>query len=288
MLQFLPIDEDDIFAVRATGKLTHEDYQRFLPELEARIPADSPVSLLIELDDFHGWTLEAMKDDFKLGMSGNFKRIALLGTKKWQRWMTAMAAPFVDANIRYFDNESAGEAWDWLRESAEIALDEAVDEPISPYSNIIVAVDFSPHSLAAVRRALELANLYLAQLTLIHVINEEYLYDVLYGPGDMMMAGYTSPQNASATEDVLRERAEANIEALRNTLEQPLVEAEIMVGTPSNTILSFAEAKKADLIVIGTHGRRGLARLLGSTAITVMTKSRCDVLSIPLSPSQEI
>lgn len=59
MFQFIPVAERDLFAFRATGKLTDDDYQVFLPQLEELIEARGPISMLMELEDFHGWDAKA-------------------------------------------------------------------------------------------------------------------------------------------------------------------------------------------------------------------------------------
>jgi universal stress protein A len=51
-------------------------------------------------------------------------------------------------------------------------------------------------------------------------------------------------------------------------------------GPPSYEIVTAAKEKNADLIVVGAHGRRGLQRLLGSTAISVINHATCDVLAV--------
>jgi len=53
-------------------------------------------------------------------------------------------------------------------------------------------------------------------------------------------------------------------------------------GLPSHEIIVVAKEKSADLIVVGTHGRRGLQRLLGSTANSVINHAACDVLAVRL------
>ena len=48
MFQFIPVHEGNVYAVRVSGKLSHEDYQNFLPDLEDLIKPDEKISLLIE------------------------------------------------------------------------------------------------------------------------------------------------------------------------------------------------------------------------------------------------
>ena len=58
---------------------------------------------------------------------------------------------------------------------------------------------------------------------------------------------------------------------------------EFRVGKDHQEILEFAEINQVDLIVIGSHGRHGLALLLGSTANSVLHHAKCDVLAVRLS-----
>ena len=119
MLQFLPVFDGNTIAIRASGKLTHEDYQEFLPKLEAQIEKLGKVTILLELDDFSGWDLDAMKDDFNFAIShiNQIERFAVVGDKDWERWMIAMVKPFIPSSMaHYFNRENLQEAWDWLRE----------------------------------------------------------------------------------------------------------------------------------------------------------------------------
>jgi len=53
-------------------------------------------------------------------------------------------------------------------------------------------------------------------------------------------------------------------------------------GTPKQEIAQLAETEQVDLIVVGSHGRHGLALLLGSTANSVLHYARCDVMAVRL------
>ena len=154
MLQFIPVFDGNTIAARASGKLSHEDYQNFLPQLEERISALGKVSLLFEFENFTGWELEAAKDDYDFGMKNlaNFERIAMVGDKAWERWMSLIAKPFLPSGeVRYFNRENLQDAWDWLREKE---APKQTEEQLHPYENIVVAVDFSKHSKLACKRAI--------------------------------------------------------------------------------------------------------------------------------------
>ena len=62
MIEQLPVMEPDMVAFRLSSKLSHADYQAFLPQLEACIEGQDRLSVLFELDDLHGWDFEAAWD----------------------------------------------------------------------------------------------------------------------------------------------------------------------------------------------------------------------------------
>ncbi|MGV6857762.1 MAG: STAS/SEC14 domain-containing protein [bacterium] len=282
MLQFIPVQDENIFSVRATGKLGHGDYASFLPELERQIKRYGKISLFMELDDFFGWDLSAISDEMRweLEHGDNLEKVAIVGDKAWQRWMTLMAKPFTSAEVRYFPRDEAQEAWEWLRER-EPSEQELAELEIAAYAQILVPVDFSPHSVHAAKRAVIMAEKFNAHLLMLNVINEEYLYDILYEPGDLGFGGYRLPPSPFE-KDALRDSAHNRMRMLLESLGVKEISTEVVMGTPSSAITSFAAAQKVDLIVMGTHGRRGVARLLGSTAHAVQGRAHCEVLTVPL------
>lgn len=154
MITQIPVQEDYIVAFRVTGKLTHEDYQAFLPQLEELIKAQpGRLSLLFELQDFHGWDLHAAVDDFRCleQHEDDFERIAVVGENRLERWMTAMSSPFVTAEVRFFGRDQLGAAWDWLREPAR--QEDEDKAAVEPYRQILVATDLSPQDERLLSRA---------------------------------------------------------------------------------------------------------------------------------------
>jgi universal stress protein A len=275
MIQQIHVQEDNIVAFRLSGKLSHADYQAFLPRLEELIKAHGRISVLLELADFHGWDLDAARDDFRFGMrhQDDFERIAIVGRGALQHWMALMAKPFTSAGVRFFKQDQLGEAWDWLREPLQqAALDQA---PPAPYQRILVGVDFSPHSVRAVRRALDLAHRYGGRVNLVHAVENPVYYDQDYGPV------------AALDIDLeLMEAAKGRMQQLIGELDAGDLPSDVLFGSPKGVILSQAEALHGDLIVVGTHGHRGIARLLGSTANAVSHNARCDVLTVHIDATE--
>ncbi len=280
MLQFMPVSEGNTIAIRASGKLSHEDYQKFIPELEKQIEEYDKVTLLFEFDNFTGWDLEAAKDDFKFGMKhlDDFERIAMVGDKAWEHWMSFIAKPFLlSAEVRYFNRENLQDAWDWLREKEEL---EKSAEQLLPYKNIVVAVDFSLYSKHACKRAIELAKYYKASLTLLNVALE-YIPYTAYGDA---MGGYMIDEGIIEEQNKIRlEAAESQMKAFTSDLETdfPMI-TKVICGETKSSIVSFLEAQKADLSVFGNKKKKGLNKLLGSIPQYVQSNSRCEMLIVPV------
>ena len=278
MLQFLPVFEGNTIAVRATGQLSHEDYQSFLPKLEEQINQLGKVSVLIELNDFSGWDLDAAKDDFKFSLEHgeDFERIAIVGDKEWEHWMVAMAKPFLPfQEVRYFNRENLQDAWDWLREPDK--LREAADN-LQGYKTIVVPVNFSLSAKHSAKRAFELANLYDAKVTLIHVVHEIIPY-----PSDDITGYAYDPLLLESQNKELLKQAKKEMEAFITNLE-PVVDAktEVMQGDIEKTLVSFIAAANTDLVVLASSHKSGIAKFLGSIPQYIQNHTRCETLVVPL------
>lgn len=283
MFQELPVNEKNIFAFKVSGKLSDEDYQQFVPRVEALIKEHGSIRLLIELEDFEGWDLKAAWDDFKFAREheDSLERIAVVGEKRWQRWMVLAGSALTETEIRYFYKDHLQEAWDWLRSNEEDASKEKEASPqdidLRPYRHIVVAVDFSRFSHAAVKRAIELGKKYeMPKLSLIHAVEH-----IMFPSGDT--DGVIVPYDYLEQDLILFDAAKKRLEDFAKTLDYPDVHHEVIWGTPKSAVLSYAEAQQSDLIVAGSHGHHGLARLLGSTSSGIVNSARCEVLVVKLN-----
>ena len=283
MFQEIPVNDEHIIAFKATGKLSHEDYQAFMPRLIAEIEARDCVSVLLALEEFHGWELKAALDDYHFGKTyeKHFKRLAIVGERHWGRWLVMLARPFSRAEIRYFDREQAGEAWDWLREPFDEPAAVPAPTPVGEWRHVLAPTDFSAHAEHALQRAVAIARRYGARLTLLHAVEEALAYGDIYEP---MSGGLGYPLVDTEVTRLNMESAQRQLEKLADSLDLPVVQVEVALGSPRDAILSYAEAQQVDVLVMGSHGRRGLARLLGSTTHAVLNDAPCEVLSVPLPP----
>ncbi len=148
------------------------------------------------------------------------------------------------------------------------------EEQIVPYEHILLATDFSAHARRAGQRARELADKYQARLSLVHVFDDFVLYDEFYEP---------VAEERFALQQTLQDTARQHLTTLADEIgiKNP-ADVHLLVGAPKATILAHAEEHDVDLIIVGSHGRRGLARLLGSVASGIVNAAPCDVLTVRL------
>ncbi|WP_198246752.1 universal stress protein [methane-oxidizing endosymbiont of Gigantopelta aegis] len=141
------------------------------------------------------------------------------------------------------------------------------------YQHILLAADFSEHGKTVSAKAKQLAEQNQARLSLIHVVDYLPITDVTYGP--------IIPFDVDLTEELVA-IAEQRLADLGQELDVDKERQWLEVGSPKLEIVRMAEENDVDLIVLGSHGRGGLAVLLGSTADGVLHHAKCDVLAVRL------
>lgn len=143
------------------------------------------------------------------------------------------------------------------------------------YEKILVAVDGSPTSLRGLAEAIKIAKAMRSELLLAHVVNElvisaEYVPSVYYEPILLSL------RNAGSA---VLEQAVAIARRADVPCEHKLIE--MLGGRIADEIVKLAKSAGADLIVLGTHGRRGLKRLaMGSDAELILRQSPVPVLMV--------
>jgi nucleotide-binding universal stress UspA family protein len=152
----------------------------------------------------------------------------------------------------------------------------------SPQGPVVGATDFSDPSLPALHTAAAEARRRGAALHLLHAFDIG-LFTLGHAPAAAMP--YLTGSSPIALEGLDNLRVLA-----KQRLEQTLREADlpgdtaVIAGFAKDVIVQYAESVNAELIVVGTHGRSGLARLtLGSTAASVIESAPCSVLVVRLS-----
>lgn len=105
-----------VVVIKARGKLTERDYEKFGPEVERLIKKLGKIRVLFQMGDFHGWSLAGLWQDVKFDAKhfADIERIAFVGEKKWQKWVPLLCRFFTTAEIRYFQPEHTDRALQWV------------------------------------------------------------------------------------------------------------------------------------------------------------------------------
>ena len=136
-----------------------------------------------------------------------------------------------------------------------------------PLKTILHPTDFSEASAHALKMAAMLARDYSARLILLHAMEPPIYY------GELGVS-FSAPESH-------RDSALDRINALVNSLAPLHAEVFLLDGVAAPEILRVAEEEHADMIVLGSHGRTGMGRvLMGSVAENIARKSPCPVLIV--------
>jgi universal stress protein A len=141
------------------------------------------------------------------------------------------------------------------------------------FQRILVTTDFSPASTPAFEHAVKMAKSEGASLWIAHAYQEPGLVELSRAPAGVYREW----------DQKLREGVERRLQALVEYARKEGVEARalILTGFADEAIIEAARQQRADLIVMGTHGRRGAARLfLGSVAARVISTAPCPVMTV--------
>jgi nucleotide-binding universal stress UspA family protein len=136
------------------------------------------------------------------------------------------------------------------------------------YADILVPVDGSEASMDAVSHAAALADVHEATIHVVYVVQPQAGVE----SAGVDVVGALEDVGERAIEDADARVAEAGLDS---------IESSILEGTPHRQILDYAEANGIDLIVMGTHGRTGLGRLLlGSVTEKIVRAASVPVLTV--------
>ena len=138
------------------------------------------------------------------------------------------------------------------------------------YKHLIVAVDLHPNcDQTLLEHAKQLATQHQAKITLVHAIEHMNAYG--------MMQAYPA---VVELEDEMVKQAKQAMNDMGKKFNLSEADQIVSVGSPKLVVLDTAKHLQADLILVGSHGRHGLAVLLGSTANAILHNATCDVLVV--------
>ncbi|WP_305908958.1 universal stress protein [Methylomarinum sp. Ch1-1] len=139
------------------------------------------------------------------------------------------------------------------------------------YHHILMALDYSEQHRQVAEKASALAEQHRARLSIVHVLDNIAMPDTGYGSVISLQAdGDNEPLDAE----------KQRFKILAERLGVGPANRWLVWGNPQREIVELAGKQQVDLIVVGSHGRHGLALLLGSTANAVIHHARCDVLAV--------
>lgn len=108
--------DNSFIYIKAIGKLTHDDYEAFTPELEKYLKEvdDKELLAFIDVTEFKGWELQAIWDDFKIDLKygKKFAKIAMYGTQNYLDSVSKVSSWFMSGEMKSF--ESPKDAFEWL------------------------------------------------------------------------------------------------------------------------------------------------------------------------------
>jgi hypothetical protein len=124
MVEIMPGSKGKVLWVKASGRLTDQDYREvFIPRLEAVIREHGKARLLFHLDpDFQGWELGAMWDDARFGWQHrhDFEKIAVVGGPRWADAVVRLFAPWLEGEVKTMLREQLAEAWEWIQPEVQL------------------------------------------------------------------------------------------------------------------------------------------------------------------------
>lgn len=144
------------------------------------------------------------------------------------------------------------------------------------YRHILVGLDLTDETPQVLAKAIHIARSCDAQLSIAHVLEP---ITFAYG-GDM-------PLDISEVQAQQVQRAEQELQELLKNIDYPVVQEHVLVGQPASELHYLAEQQEVDLIIVGSHGRKGFALLLGSTPNSVLHGATCDVLAVYVAPQTQ-
>ena len=117
MLEKLSRSTGNILGYKAVGTITKGDYTTFAADVEALLQEEETICLLLDMEEFEGEKVKAWGADLKFGREYRKKitKMAIVGDKKWQKWMTSLIDPFYAREAEFFPIDERDAAWDWLQ-----------------------------------------------------------------------------------------------------------------------------------------------------------------------------
>ena len=119
MIKKLDQSSENVLGFKVSGDVVKADYDVLVPAVEAALKTNEMVHMLLDMTEFKWEKVEAWGADAKFGHEFRHKiaKMAIVGDKTWEKWLTKLADPFYAKEAKFFHPEETDEAWVWLREA---------------------------------------------------------------------------------------------------------------------------------------------------------------------------
>jgi hypothetical protein len=119
MFKKLEQSAGDILGYEVVGKIEKSDYDTLDSEVQSLIDQKGQIKVLLDMTGFEGEKASAWGKDLNFGkrFHKNIAKMAIVGDKEWEKWLTRLAEPFYAEEAQYFPAEDRAKAWDWLGEA---------------------------------------------------------------------------------------------------------------------------------------------------------------------------
>jgi len=118
LIEKLGESSGNVIGYKLSGTITKDDYGVMVPEVEELVKEHGSIRLLLDIEEFKREAVRAWGADMKFGkhLRNQIDKMAIVGDKKWEEWMTHLAKPFFANDSKFFHPADAASAWAWLRE----------------------------------------------------------------------------------------------------------------------------------------------------------------------------
>ena len=123
MFEIMDESNGKLLGVRAKDVIKRTDYDELVPKCEKLIKEEGSMSMLIDMKGFKLEAPSAWRADFHFGheFHNKIERMAIVGDRWWEDWMTDFCRHFYAQQAKYFHSSEMAAAWDWLKEGQEQA-----------------------------------------------------------------------------------------------------------------------------------------------------------------------
>ena len=153
---------------------------------------------------------------------------------------------------------------------------------------VLIALDYAPAAEKVAETGYALAKAMQAEVVLVHITADASYYSAMAYSPVMGFTGFADPQVSETLVNQLESESQRFLSEVKSHLGDEGISILVLEGDTAEGILQAAEMSNADIIVTGTHSRKGLGKLLmGSVAERVLHHSKIPVFIIPTKDEKQ-